>query len=69
MTTVPVDLHNTGDHIIRVEIPSANFDKYMDAASIIPVNLNVHQVYNIKLTKGRLVKRTKYITLMRYTLL
>ena len=60
-TTVSVALSNTGDPIIRVEIPSANFDSFLMASSIEKVMLNIGQTYNIKLTEGRTVKNTKYI--------
>ena len=61
MSTVSVALSNTGDSIIRVEIPSANFNQFLMASSIVNVTLNIGQTYNIKLTQGRTVKNTKYV--------
>ena len=60
MSTVSVVLSNTGDSIIRIEITSANFDKYLMAPSIEKVTLNIDQVYNIRLTQGDTVKNAKY---------
>jgi len=61
MSSVGVDLSNTGDSIIRVQITSANIDKYMSASSIERITLNIGQTYNLKLTSGRIVKNTKYV--------
>ena len=61
MSTVSVALSNTGDSIIRVEIPSANFNQFITASSIVNVTLNIGQTYNIKLTEGRTVKNSKYV--------
>jgi len=61
MSSVGVDLSNTGDSIIRVQITGANIDKYMSASSIERITLNIGQSYNLKLTSGRIVKNTKYV--------
>ena len=60
MSSVSLALSNTGDAIIRTEITTANFDKYLMASSIEKVTLNIGQTYNIRLTQGRTVKNTKY---------
>jgi hypothetical protein len=61
MSTTELDVQNSSDQIIRVEIPSANFNKFISANAIEPVTLNLGQTYNFKLTKGRVVKNTKYV--------
>jgi len=63
MTTVGVDLHNTGDSTIRarVQIPAANFDKYLSAFSVEWISFKAGQTYNIKLTQGRTVKNIEYV--------
>jgi hypothetical protein len=58
---VGVDFSNTGDFIIRVEILSANIDKFLSASSIERINMYIGRTYNIKLTQGRIVKNTKYV--------
>jgi hypothetical protein len=46
---------NTGDQIIHVE--TTGVDLYVDAASMESKDLTVGSPFNIKLTKGRDVKR------------
>jgi hypothetical protein len=62
--TSQVYFSNTGDQIIRVEIaalkPTA-WDTYVDASSMESTAMHIGTVYNIKLSKGRTVKRFRYV--------
>ena len=58
-----LDLSNLGDQIIRTQIISNGTDKYVSPAGIERITLPFGATYNIKLTKGRIVKNTKSVFL------
>ncbi|KJA26733.1 hypothetical protein HYPSUDRAFT_35882 [Hypholoma sublateritium FD-334 SS-4] len=60
MMRIAVTLSNTSDQIIRVEIPTANFDEYIMSAELKTVQLEINTIFNIKLTQGRNVQRTNF---------
>ena len=57
---IAVTLSNTSNEIVRIEIPSANIDQYLMAAELQTVQLEINQIYNVKLTQGCNVQRTKH---------
>jgi len=59
--TMNLYLSNTGDQVIKVEIPAANnYAQMVNASNIDSVTLNVGQTYNFKMTKARDVKHVNY---------
>ena len=68
MPKIAVTLSNTSNQIVRIEIPTANIDQYLMAAELQTIQLEINQIYNIKLTQGRNIQRTKCVFLIFFSM-
>ncbi len=61
MVKINITISNTSDQIIRVEIPDLSKDEYLMSSELKTLEVEVNKIYNVKLTQGCNVQRTKYV--------